>query len=271
MTCFHHRDEWEREFLHCVRAHTHAHWERAWVTVSLLRGKAKVMRLLCHCQNFFPHPLCFFSSLPPSWPHSFLFVAMGTTNKAITFTNFLRDRCWHNDCFLAGWKGKGQEGSMGTQGGHSEGCPSVLLPGPRREKKANLLSLFSQGGGMQEEGGQRGEKNWGVSEQGRMSWAERKRGWHLAVFKTDRLISVLLSPLIPSSPPASPILQLCLFDYRINGASWHHDCKMFHFSFLQAFTCFVCVQLKDPTASETKALQCKQIKCRAFFLVSELE
>lgn len=45
---------------------------------------------------------------------------------------------------------------MGTPGGHSEGRPSVLLPGPSREKKANLLSLFSQGGGMQEEGG--GEK-----------------------------------------------------------------------------------------------------------------
>lgn len=45
---------------------------------------------------------------------------------------------------------------MGTPGGHSEGCPSVLLPGPCREKKANLLSLFSQGGGMQEEGGKEG-------------------------------------------------------------------------------------------------------------------
>lgn len=42
---------------------------------------------------------------------------------------------------------------MGTPGGHSEGCPSVLLPRPCREKKANLLSLCSQGGGMQEEGG----------------------------------------------------------------------------------------------------------------------
>lgn len=44
---------------------------------------------------------------------------------------------------------------MGTPGGHSEGCPSVLLPRPCLEKKANLLSLFSQGGGMQEEGGGR--------------------------------------------------------------------------------------------------------------------
>lgn len=91
--------------------------------------------------------------IPASRPHSFLLVAMEMANKAITFTNFLRDRCWHNDCFLADWKGKGQEGSMGTPGGHSEGCPSVFLPGPNREKKANLLSLFSQGGGMQEKGG----------------------------------------------------------------------------------------------------------------------
>lgn len=46
---------------------------------------------------------------------------------------------------------------MGTPGGHSEGRPSVLLPGSNREKKANLLSLFSQGGGMQEKrGGGRG-------------------------------------------------------------------------------------------------------------------
>lgn len=63
---------------------------------------------------------------------------------------------------------------------------------------------------------------------------------------------VLLSPLIPSSPSASSVLQLRLFVYRNNGESWHHDCKMFQFSFLQAFTSFfvcalyVCVQLKDP-------------------------
>lgn len=43
---------------------------------------------------------------------------------------------------------------MGTPGGHSEARPSVLLPGPGREKKANLLSLFSQGGERPEgEGG----------------------------------------------------------------------------------------------------------------------
>lgn len=35
-------------------------------------------------------------------PRSFLLVVIETANKAITFTNFLRDRCWHNDCFLAG-------------------------------------------------------------------------------------------------------------------------------------------------------------------------
>lgn len=78
------------------------------------------------------------------------------------------------------------------------------------------------------------------------------------VFKTDRLISVssrfllpmggkvLLSPLVPSSPLTSPILLLQLFGPRNNGESWHHDCKMFQFSFQQAFTsffvwCSVCV------------------------------
>lgn len=38
-----------------------------------------------------------FSSIPASWPCSFFWVVMETANKAITFTNFLRDRCWHND------------------------------------------------------------------------------------------------------------------------------------------------------------------------------
>lgn len=46
--------------------------------------------------SFFSRPI------PASWPRSFLWVVMETANKAITFTNFLRDRCWHNDCFLAG-------------------------------------------------------------------------------------------------------------------------------------------------------------------------
>ena len=69
---------------------------------------------------------------------------------------------------------------MGTPGGHSEGCPSVLLPGPCREKKANLLSLFSQGGGMQEEeGGRERERETGggrrVSEQEKMRHRERER------------------------------------------------------------------------------------------------
>lgn len=129
---------------------------------------------------------------------------------------------------------------MGTPGGHSEGCPSVLLPRPCREKKANLLSLFSQGGGMQEEGGR------GAAE------GERGKGC-LAVFKTDRLISlssrfplpmgvkVLLSPLVPSSPLTSPFLPLQVFGPGDNGESWHHDRKMFQFSFQQAFTSLFCV------------------------------
>lgn len=64
---------------------------------------------------------------------------------------------------------------MGTPGGHSEGCPSVLLPGPYREKKANLLSLFSQGGGMQEEGGggRMSERGWRFVG-GRVSKRERE-------------------------------------------------------------------------------------------------
>lgn len=38
-----------------------------------------------------------FSSIPARWPCSFFWVVMEMANKAITFTNFLRDRCWHND------------------------------------------------------------------------------------------------------------------------------------------------------------------------------
>lgn len=132
---------------------------------------------------------------------------------------------------------------MGTPGGHSEGCPSVLLPRPSREKKANLLSLCSQGGGMQEEGG-RGA--------GRGGGGERGKGC-LAVFKTDCLISlssrfplpmgvkVLLSPLVPSSPLTSPFLPLQVFGPGDNDESWHHDRKMFQFSFHQAFTSLFCV------------------------------
>lgn len=106
---------------------------------------------------------------------------------------------------------------------------------------------------------------------GRASKLERKRQKErervdadgcLAVFKTDRLISVsshfllpmgggvLLSPLIPSSPLASTILLLQLFGARNKSESWHHDCKMFQFSFQQAFNSsfvrhlvFVCMRV----------------------------
>lgn len=104
---------------------------------------------------------------------------------------------------------------MGTQGGHSEGCPSVLLPGPCREKKANLLSLFSQGGGMQEEGEMRREEL-GVSEQGRMSQAERKRGWVSTSFQ-NRPPNISLLWLSPANgwqgPPFSPrpFISSCFF------------------------------------------------------------
>lgn len=69
---------------------------------------------------------------------------------------------------------------MGTPGGHSEGCPSVLLPRPCPEKKANLLSLFSQGGGMLEEGGRGRGADGGRGEVA----GERGKGC-LAVLKTD--------------------------------------------------------------------------------------
>lgn len=75
---------------------------------------------------------------------------------------------------------------MGTPGGHSEGCPSVLLPGPCRKKKANLLSLFSQGGGIQEEegGGEREREAGGgsrASKHERMRQRERESVWKRGV------------------------------------------------------------------------------------------
>lgn len=60
---------------------------------------------------------------------------------------------------------------MGTPGGHSEALPSVLLPRPGREKKANLLSLFSQGGERQKE--EEGDTAGGGR---RVSGQEEKRG-----------------------------------------------------------------------------------------------
>lgn len=77
-------------------------------------------------------------------------------------------------------RGRGQEGSMGTPGGHSEGCPSVLLPGPGPEKKANLLSLFSQGGGRERS-----------EERVRRAQRECNQKGCPPVFKTDRLICSL--------------------------------------------------------------------------------
>lgn len=99
-----------------------------------------------------------------------------------------------------------------------------------------------------------------------MSQTQRKRGRVSTNFQ-NRLPNIsllLLSPangwwgppsLIPSSPPVSPILQLHLFVASNNGESCHHGCKMFQFSFQQAFTSFfvcvlyVCVQLKGPFCS----------------------
>lgn len=54
-------------------------------------------------------------------------------------------------------------------------------------------------------------------------------------------VKVLLSPLVPSSPLASPFLPLQAFGPGDNGESWHHDRKMFQFSFQQAFTSLLCV------------------------------
>lgn len=105
-------------------------------------------------------------------------------------------------------------------------CPCVPREGGCRRKE--------EGGRGEAEGGREG------------------RGC-LAVFKTDCLISlssrfplpmgvkVLLSPLVPSSPLTSPFLPLQVFGPGDNGESWHHDRKMFQFSFHQAFTSLFCV------------------------------
>lgn len=150
---------------------------------------------------------------------------------------------------------------MGTQGGHSEGCPSVLLPRPCREKKANLLSLFSQGGGMQEEEGRRGERNWGVSEQGRMSQAERKRGWVSTSFQ-NRPPNISLLWLSPANgwqgPPFSPhpFISSCFFyspatSTETMASHGIMTARCFNLAFCKhslpslCVPC-MCVQLKDP-------------------------
>lgn len=139
-------------------------------------------------------------------------------------------------------RGRGKRGPWELQADTLRAVQVSSSPGLAEKRRLICCPCFPREGGCRrkEEGG-RGEEE-----------GERGKGC-LAVFKTDRLISlssrfplpmgvkVLLSPLVPSSPLTSPFLPLQVFGPGDNGESWHHDRKMFQFSFQQAFTSLFCV------------------------------
>lgn len=141
-------------------------------------------------------------------------------------------------------RGRGKRGPWELQADTLRAVQVSSSPGPAEKRRLICCPCVPREGGCRrkEDGGWEGE-------------AEGERGGKgcLAVFKTDCLISlssrvplpmgvkVLLSPLVPSSPLTSPFLPLQVFGPGDNGESWHHDRKMFQFSFHQAFTSLFCV------------------------------
>lgn len=164
-------------------------------------------------------------------------------------------------------RGRGKRGPWELQADTLRAVQVSSSRGLPEKRRLICCPCFPREGGCrrkeEEKRGMGGEVR--VSDQERMSHTERERErtrerereWVSTIFQNRLpnigllLLSpangrrVLLSPLVPSPPLASSILPLQLFVPRNNGKSWHHDCKMFQFSFQQAFSslyvCTVCV------------------------------
>lgn len=153
-------------------------------------------------------------------------------------------------------RGRGKRGPWELQADTLRAVQVSSSSGPAEKRRLICCPCFPREGGCRRK--EEGRKRLGVEGATQRVCA---KGCPL-VFKTDRLISVssrfllpmggkaLLSPLVPPSLRAPPILLLQLFGPGNNRESWHHDCKMFQFSFQQAFTslfvwCLVCVFMDE--------------------------
>lgn len=221
LTCLQHRNVWERKFLH---------WP--------LRGKAKVMQLLHHCQNSFPHPLLFFALLSLlAGPALFSLSPWGWLTKPSLLPISSETGAGTMTASSLAERGRGKRGPWELKADTLRAVQVSSSPGLAEKRRLICCPCFPREGGCRrkEEDEERGIGV--VSEQGRMSQA---RGGCLPVFKTDRQISVSSGFLLPmgGNPPFSPhpFISSCFFyspaislcvqkQWRVM-ASWLQDVSM---------------------------------------------
>lgn len=143
-------------------------------------------------------------------------------------------------------RGRGKRGPWELQADTLRAVQVSSSPGLAEKRRLICCPCVPREGGCRRKEEER-RGDWGVRRRKReregvsSSFQNRSPDITLLRLPLPMGVKVLLSPLVPSSPLTSPFLPLQVFGPGDNGESWHHDRKMFQFSFHQAFTCLFCI------------------------------